>query len=140
MSAGNTQSVTLTVSTPGGIIRVDSAGVIVASAPGLLVTPWYVDARPVRGRFTLTHAASGLGVVRLPWCPHDVRRWALAAGWIGVDWRAPAFTVCASGPAKVFAWRLCDEWRPHCDDCPAMPVVDDHTAQLLRRAGQGRPR
>jgi len=132
----NTRPVTLIMGSRGALIRIPTVGVIVASAPGLVVTPWYVDGRPVRGRFTLTHADSGRSLVPLPMCAHDVRRWAIAAGWIGVDWRAPTFTVCASGPARVFAWRLCDEWRAHCDACDPVPTVDARVARLLNPTGQ----
>lgn len=115
VTPANTRPVRLMISPPGGVV--DIVGLIVASAPGLVVTPQYTLRGPLRGRFTLVHAPSGLAVVGRSWCPHDVRRWALAAGWIGVDWEAPAFTVCASGAAQVFAWRLVDEWRPVCPDC-----------------------
>jgi hypothetical protein len=115
----NTRPVTLSISAPGGVVRVPTVGLIVAAAPGLVVTPQYVARGPLRGRFTLVHAGSGLPLVARSWCPHDVRRWAVAAGWVGVDWDAPAFTVCASGPARVFAWRLCDEWRRSCESCLA---------------------
>lgn len=96
---------------------VSTVGLVVAFTPGLVITPWYVPGGALRGRFTLAHAPSGLVVAARHWCPHDARRWAVAAGWIGVDWEAPAFTVCASGPARVFAWRLVDEWRPRCPEC-----------------------
>lgn len=117
MTAVNTRPVVLTMSTPAGPVSVPTVGLEVACAPGLLVTPWYVGTRPVPGRFTLTHAASGLTVAAVALCAHDARRWAVAAGWIGVDWTAPAFTVAASGPARVFAWRMYDEWRQACDAC-----------------------
>jgi hypothetical protein len=138
MTAENTRPVTLLMGSRGTLVRVQTVGRVIAAAPGLVVTPWYADdptgvgPQPVPGRFTLTHADSGQRLVPLPWCAHDVRRWAVAAGWIGVDWRAPAFTVCASGPAATFAWRLFDEWRAHCDACDPVPTVDDRTARLLR--------
>lgn len=131
MTEPNTRPVSLILGVRGALIRVQTVGLVVAAAPGLLVTPWYVDGGPVRGRFGLTHAASGSMLVNVPMCAHDVRRWAVAAGWVGVDWEAPAFTVCASGPAATFAWRLCDEWRPHCDACAPVPPVDDRAARLL---------
>lgn len=128
----NTRPVTLTLGTRGGLIRVPTIGVLVAAAPGLVVTPWYADGRPVPSRFSLVHADSGMMIVKVSLCAHDARRWAIAAGWIGVDWRTPAFTITASGPAETFAWRMCDEWRAHCDACPPVPPVDDRTAELLR--------
>jgi hypothetical protein len=135
----NTRPVTLTLGARGGLIRVPTVGVLVAAAPGLVVTPWYADSRPVRGRFGLTHADSGMMLVPVPMCAHDARRWAVAAGWIGVDWRAPAFTITASGPAATFAWRLCDEWRAHCDACAPVPPVDNIARKLLGRVALQSP-
>jgi hypothetical protein len=113
---------------------VDTVGMVVASAPGLLVTPHHEQARPV-GRFTLTHATSGRTLAPLAWCPHDVRRWAHQAGWVGVDWRRPSAFVIRSQVAYLFAWRLHDEFRPHCPQCPEIPEVD---AKHTRRAAAAR--
>lgn len=96
---------------------VDSAGAVIGGAPGLLVTPWYRGDKPVVGRFALTHERSGLAVTDVPLCVHEVRRWAVTAGRIGVDWTADVATVQDCGPARVFAWRLHDEIRQPCPSC-----------------------
>lgn len=100
---------------------VDSAGAVIPAAPGLLITPYYRRDTPVRGRFTLTHERSGLALADVAMCVHEVRRWAVTAGWIGVDWTADGQTVRDCGPARVLAWRLHEERRPHCVACS--PVV-----------------
>lgn len=105
----------------GSVMLIDTVGLIVPSAPGLLITPYHVGGKPVR-RFTLTHEASGRSLIGAAWCPHDARRWADTAGWLGVDWRAEPVDVTGSMVAYLFVWRLVDEFRPHCDACPALPV------------------
>lgn len=139
MSGGRIRPVRVVLDAPGDTVgaSIESAGWVVPEAPGLLVTPWYVDARPVRGRFAITHGASGKALIDVPMCAHDARMWIEKAGWIGVDWRADEQEIMSSGPARVHAWRVADEWRPHCSACPTVPPVDDRTAQTLGRARVG---
>lgn len=136
-----TDLVTVPVTTrhrlPGGrVVPVDTMGLCIDRTAGIVITPWFHEVgqmvEPLAGRFSLTHERSGQLIAPLAWCPHLTKRWGVAAGWIGVDWTAPAFTVLASGPARVFAWRLFDEYRPHCDRCPPVPV-DRKFVQLLGR-------
>lgn len=109
---------------------VDTMGLAVPEAPGLVITPWHEEATPVEGRFTLTHAESGRAVVPLAWCPHRAREWAAAAGQIGAPWHEDYLRVMDSAIAMAFAWRLFDEWPgAACGDCPVLPVdakLDDN--------------
>lgn len=112
----------------------DTAGAVVPSAPGLLITVVYDrDRQPVPGRFRLTHAASGHALADLAWCPHYARMWAGKAGWIGADWTrdAPAL-VDDDGIMTTLIWRMFDEFEPHCDGC--QPVeYDDVSAAVVTR-------
>jgi hypothetical protein len=117
------RNLTIDIGVSGQVIRVDTVGLVTPGTPGLFITPAYARRNgpaPVAGRFTLTHG-SGYALVPLAWCSHDVQAWAGAAGWIGIDWRADRETVTASPVGAVFAWRLADEFRPHCDACPEVP-------------------
>lgn len=108
-------------------VVVASRGLVVAAAPGLLVVPRHRltggVATPVPGRFWLVHERSGRPLVSAAWCSHDVRRWAVAAGWIGVDWTVQPFTLHASRVVRTFVWRLYSEWRPTCPNCLATEHV-----------------
>lgn len=102
-------------------VVVDTVGLPIAAAPGLLVTPLHRltagRAGPVPGRFMLAHVRSHRPLVSVNWCPHDARRWAIAAGWIGVDWTAAAFSLHANPVVRAFVWRLYDEHRASCPAC-----------------------
>lgn len=125
------QRISITVKADdGSLLIVDTAGATVPAVPGLLITPWHDHGRIVVGRFTLTHH-QGRALVPFAWCQHEARRWADAAGWVGVDWRAPAADLMASKVARTFACRLMGEWRI-CDRCPALP--GDVEFKLLRRS------
>jgi hypothetical protein len=102
-------------------VAVDTRGLPVAATPGLIVVPRHRLAAGqvalVPGSFWLVHARTGRPLVSLAWCAHDVRRWALTAGQIGVDWTVAPFTLHASKVVKVFVWWLHNEYRAACRNC-----------------------
>lgn len=109
-------AITLVHPKTGAIRTVQDEGRPVA--PGLAVTPAYIDDEAVPGRWSLTHLASGQAVA-MRFCAHridDAARIAIASG---VDWTRGRNQLAEHPPAPQVG-ALCRVMNHLCDACWAV--------------------